>query len=357
MSLGLDAYKRSLISQLTNAFNTQLNALQKQLNANISYINSLRINNRLKTNSINAFIASYNSAVAKLRAKLAADIKAVNLLTAVPGSNANASNANASNANASNAKKNALLIGINYRGTTNELNGCINDTKNVSTLLQERFNYNCVFLTDDSAKKPTKQNIINELTNLLAQSASGDSLFFLYSGHGTCTSDINGDELDRQDELIVPIDATSIRSCILDDELNQIIRNGLKPGVKLFALFDSCFSGTVLDLRYNYLDNSNRLSTTINMNVPETNGQVIMISGCMDSQTSADAYVNYGGKNMASGAMTFAFLKTIEQQGTNISLKTLIDSMRSFLKNNEYDQIPQLSCGQATNIETTLLQM
>jgi hypothetical protein len=77
----------------------------------------------------------------------------------------------------------------------------------------------------------------------------------------------------------------------------------------------------------------------------------------MDSQTSADTYVNYGGKNMASGAMTFAFLKTIEQLGTNIALKTLVETMRTFLKDNHYDQIPQLSCGQATNIETTLLSL
>jgi hypothetical protein len=352
MSLELDAYKRSLISQLTNVFHSQLNALQKQLNANISYVNRLRINSRLKTSSINAFIASYNSAVTKLRAKLAADIRDVKLLNAIPSSNVSTGNASTNN-----VKKNALLIGINYRGTSSELSGCINDTKNVSALLEQRFGYKSVFLTDDTMKKPTKQNIINELTNLLVQSVSGDSLFFLYSGHGTCTTDLNGDETDKQDELIVPIDATNIRSCILDDELNQIIRNGLKAGVKLFALFDSCFSGTVLDLRYNYLDNSNQLSTTIHLNVPETYGQVIMISGCMDSQTSADTYVNYGGKNMASGAMTFAFLKTIEQLGTNIALKTLVETMRTFLKDNHYDQIPQLSCGQATNIETTLLSL
>ena len=123
------------------------------------------------------------------------------------------------------------------------------------------FNHFC-FLTDDTNKKPNKQNIIYTLTNLLVNSISGDSLFFLFSGHGTCTSDLNRDELDGQDELIVPIDARNIRSCILDDELNLIIKNNLKPGVKLFALFDSCFSGTILDLKYNYLEPS----LTINSN-------------------------------------------------------------------------------------------
>jgi hypothetical protein len=340
MDLTLDSYKNSCIVQLTNAFTTQVNALQRQLYTNINAVNRMRINSRLKTSYIKVFISRHNVNVSNLRAKLAADIKAVHLLTVVPGSK---------------STKNALLIGINYRGTSSELYGCINDTKNVSALLEQKFGYkSCVFLTDDSLKKPTKQNIIGELSNLLAQSVTGDCLFLLYSGHGTCTADLNRDELDGQDELIVPIDATSIHSCILDDELNQIILTGLKPGVKLFALFDSCFSGTMLDLKYNYLDGLN-IHPTTNPTVLETAGQVIMISGCMDSQTSADTYVNYGGQNMGSGAMTFAFLTTIERLGTNITLKTLVESMRTILRDNGFTQIPQLSCGQALDINVTTL--
>ena len=90
------------------------------------------------------------------------------------------------------------------------------------------------------------------LNKLLSNSISGDSLFVSYSGHGTYINDLNGDELDGQDELWVPIDATSIKSCISDDELNSIITTNLKPQTTLFVLSDSCFSGTVLDLKYNY---------------------------------------------------------------------------------------------------------
>ena len=248
----------------------------------------------------------------------------------------------------------ALLIGINYIGTQNELYGCINDTNNIKNLLEEKYAFNqFTFLTDDTNQKPTKQNIITELTNLLVNASSGDTLFLLYSGHGTCTTDLNGDEDDGQDEIIVPCDATSIKSCILDDELNQIIKTNLKSDVKLFALFDCCFSGTVLDLKYTFSDSN----VSINPKVSETNGQLIMISGCMDSQTSADTYVTYNGKNMASGAMTFSFLKTIGDLGTNIPLKTVFSSMRSLLKDNEYDQIPQLSSGKAIDINTMLLPL
>ena len=244
------------------------------------------------------------------------------------------------------------MIGINYIGTPNELYGCINDTNNIKNILQEKFNYNNFnILTDNTNQKPTKINIINELTNLLVNSHKGDTLFFLYSGHGTCTIDLNNDEMDEQDEIIVPLDAVSISSCIYDDELNQIIKNNLKNGVKLFMLFDSCFSGTVVDLKYNYLDSDNYNNTTVNPNVLETSGQVFMISGCKDNQTSADAFVNYNGQNTFAGAMTFSFLKTIQQLGTNITLKTLLQNMRTLLQENKYSQIPQLSSGTLIDID------
>lgn len=336
----LESYKKTSVAQLTSIFNSHVNTLKNQLNININNINRLNVNYRVKVYYINFFLANYNNAINKLKTKLASDIRAINLLTKIPGS--------------SYPNKSALLIGINYKGTQYELNGCINDANNIKNLLAEKYAFKqFTFLTDDTNKKPTKENIITELTNLLVNASSGDTLFLLYSGHGTCTTDLNADEDDSQDEIIIPIDVTTLKSCILDDELSQIIKTNLKPDVKLFALFDSCFSGTVLDLKYTFSDRN----ISINPRVSETNGQVIMISGCMDSQFSADTYVNLNGKIMASGAMTFSFLKTIEDLGTNIPLKTVVSSMCSLLKDNGYEQIPQLSSGKAIDINTMMLPL
>lgn len=345
MDSELEAYKKTIINQLTNVFNSQITLLTNKLNNDIRYIIGLRIVAASKISRINVLRNIYFITVNNLRTKYVADVRTINLLTEIPGK--------------PNSGKKALLVGINYKGSgPNELYGCINDTNNTKSLLEQKFAFkNFIFLTDDTNKKPTKLNIIGEFTNLLVNAVSGDTLFFLYSGHGTRTIDLNKDELDGRDEMIVPIDATNIQSCIVDDELNQIIKSNLKPGVKLFALFDSCFSGTVLDLKYNYLDSDNLNNLTTNSNVAETSGQVIMISGCKDSQTSADAYVNYGGKDISAGAMTFSFLKTINDKGTNISLKTLIESMRTLLKENAYDQIPQLSSGKPIDVNTMLLPL
>ena len=332
----LEAYKQKTIAELVSAFNNNVQSLKTRLLTNINKIRMRsKIRNKIKAHNILFFNKKYNANVAQLKKKLNNDIKKVNQATSFPQRNI--------------PGKFASLIGINYKNTSNELNGCINDTKNIKNLLQEKYGFNNFgFLTDDTPTKPTKQTIIYSLTSLLKNSISGDSLFFLYSGHGTCTTDLNNDELDGQDELIVPINATSINMCISDDELNLIIKNNLKPGVTLFALFDSCFSGTVLDLKYN-LDSSD--TVIVNPSNQDTLGQVFMISGCTDQQTSADAFI--GGKS--SGAMTFAFIQTIKQYGTSITLKQLVTNMRQLLSDSGFEQIPQLSWGSVLDIDTNIL--
>jgi hypothetical protein len=155
------------------------------------------------------------------------------------------------------------------------------------------------------------------------------------------------------DELIAPLGFTyNVNSFIIDDELRALINLRLRNGVKLFMMFDSCFSGTILDLKYHYLDSDNYENVTVNPKVSETKGQVITISGCKDSQYSADTVVDYGNKkNMYSGAMTYSFLKTIQDLGVNISFRTLLQNMRTILREGGYEQIPQLLSGQQLNLD------
>jgi hypothetical protein len=239
--------------------------------------------------------------------------------------------------------KNALVIGINYIGTQNQLDGCINDANSISSLLTSNGFQNIKLLTDNTLEKPTKNNIINEFTNLLANANSGDIIFFFYSGHGSYTQDQNNEEVTGYDQMILPCDLNSI----VDDELKSIINKNLKNNVTLIAMFDSCFSESVLDLKYQYLDSLNDNIFTENNNETDTTGNVIMISGCSDVQTSTDAVIN--GKNQ--GALTWAFLETFKVQN-NITWKQLLEGMRNSLKNNNFTQTPQLSSGKFIDINT-----
>ncbi|KAK3320051.1 caspase domain-containing protein [Cercophora scortea] len=154
-------------------------------------------------------------------------------------------------------RRKALLIGINYFGQRGQLRGCINDVRNMSGYLVENFGYkreDMVILTDDQQNpmsQPTKQNILRAMHWLVKDARPDDSLFFHYSGHGGQTKDLDGDEEDGFDEVIYPVDFRQVGH-ITDDEMHRIMVRPLQSGVRLTAIFDSCHSGTALDLPYIY---------------------------------------------------------------------------------------------------------
>lgn len=313
------------IAALNAKYNQLIIAVTSKYQTLISQANKIwSRNSRIAT--INKLINSRNQELAILKAKYNAELNV--LITNVS------------------KNKYAVLISSNYPGTPYELNGCLNDSDNIQNLLTSKYGYkNFTLINDKVSLKPTKMNIINTLTNILKKSNSGDTIVLFYSGHGINTIDKNGDELDGIDEMICPSDFNFIS----DDELNVLLKQNLKSGVTIISLFDCCFSGTMLDLRYNYLDSLNLDKLTINLKEPDlTNNKIIMISGCHDKQTSADAFIN--GKY--SGAMTYAFLTCLENSGYNITYRDLITNMRKLLNNSGYTQIPQLSSSVNIDLNT-----
>ena len=329
MSTELAIYKQKRILELQTAYNSTVASLLSALNANIRIVQNSRIlSAKAKQTNINNLNIQYNANVNNLKIALNRNIAAIQNFT--PKSII------------TNKNKKALLIGINYTGTPNELYGCINDTTSVKERISKNGFTNINILTDLTSKKATKVNILAELKNLLVNAQSGDLLFFLYSGHGSYTIDRNNDETDGRDELIIPCDF----NVIIDDELKTLIQTNLKQDVTLFAMFDSCFSGSVLDLRYQYMDSLNYDNYTENNKEQETLGNVFMISGCTDQQTSADSVFN----NQSNGAMTWALLESLKQN-PNCSWRELVKKMRDLLKEYNYDQIPQFSSGSFVDID------
>lgn len=149
------------------------------------------------------------------------------------------------------------MVGINYIGQKNALRGCINDIKNISSYLNRYHNYkmeDMVILTDDQQNPrsiPTKGNIIAAMQWLVRDARPNDSLFFHYSGHGGVTPDLDGDEVDGYDEVIYPVDF-QVAGHIVDDLIHEIMVKPLPAGCRLTAICDSCHSGSVLDLPYQY---------------------------------------------------------------------------------------------------------
>lgn len=260
----------------------------------------------------------------------------------------------------------ALLVGINYFNTGNELKGCINDIVDVKDFLINDQKFppnNIISLRDDQQNNlPTRDNILNNLTALVSQMKSGDIMYFHYSGHGANVKDAGNDEIDGLDETIIPVDFEK-SGVILDDDIRKIINN-VPQGAKFIGVSDSCHSATTFDLRYLYDPVSQKICKKRefewlkigkriirpdkNLQVLDkyldTRGEIVMLSGCEDFQTSADTVVN--GK--AAGALTAAFLDTLRKNGGNISYRDLPIKTRDFIKNNKLsNQIPRLSFGRS----------
>ena len=326
----LAIYKTNRVSELQRVCSNNLGALNVILNNGIKNIQSnRRLSQQVKQNQIKGLLAKYYNDIATFKNKLALDILAINNYT--PKKVTFAKN------------KKALLVGINYTGTQNELFGCINDVNSVKERINNEGFTTINTLTDITVKTPTRDNILDEFKKLLVNSESGDLLFFLYSGHGSYVLDKNGDEKDGYDELLVSCDLQGIT----DDELKILILQYLKKDVTLFAMFDCCFSGTILDLKYQFLDSLNYDKYTENDKNIETMGNVYMISGCTEKQTSADAFIN----NKAQGAMTWSLLESLKTSQPK-TWRELVKSMRGLLKTSEYEQIPQFSSGTFVDIDS-----
>lgn len=236
-------------------------------------------------------------------------------------------------------KKKALLIGINYINTEYVLNGCINDVNLVKDYIQTKDFSEITLITDKSEIRPTRSNIISSLENFLLNAADEDFLYFHYSGHGSYVQDTNSDEKDNQDETIVTSDLYNIT----DDELYNIIKTKLKSKALFFAIFDSCHSGTVLDLRYTLSEIRGKLNIVEDEDKVENN--IITISGCLDNQYSEETITENG----VGGLMTWAFLKVLKEN-KDLSWKDLYLNIKKILKEIRADQVSLLSMGILINL-------
>ena len=240
--------------------------------------------------------------------------------------------------------KKALLIGINYYETpAAQLNGCINDAVNMRNMLIDAYGYesaNITVLRDDTAaNKPTAANILKQLTTIIAQSASLKEIWIHYSGHGSQINDTNGDEIaDGKDEVIVPSDYVTA-GVVTDDMIFNIIRKTRCPTM---LIFDSCNSGTVCDLMWNFNAVSATQVSAIKTNkIAVTNQNVFCFSGCRDEQSSADIYNSSSAQSC--GALTTAFIESLRLNKHNVDVKTLYLGVVAYLKQMGMEQIPQLS--------------
>jgi len=164
----------------------------------------------------------------------------------------------------------AVVVGIsNYPGTLNDLSFCDDDALEMKAwLMGQNFPVqNIKVLINSNA---TKANILNSIGWLASNSEGDDYVFFFYSGHG---------DKSGATTKIVPYDyVTDISESEIGSAFNSISCS------KMIALFDSCYSGGLIDS----VQGPNR----------------IIISACTESESSAESPF------LMQGIFTFFFLQS-----------------------------------------------
>jgi len=273
--------------------------------------------------------------------------------------------------------KRALLIGVNkYQIPGADLRGCVNDVNNMQGALVDLFGFKKADITVLTDAAATKKAIMAGIKEIIKASKAGDVAVIHYSGHGSNVPDDNGDEPDGRDEILCPTDLNwddTLRDDWLRVELDKV-----KDGVHLALVMDCCHSGTntrairppdakVIE-RYlpspwaiagtesghrgvgravrSQLRRSTKATRKakdiVKAELPE-----VLITGCRDTQTSADAFID----GAYTGALTYGLVEAMRKKKGNLTYRELHDVASQTLKKKSFDQVPQLE-GKGTTFDS-----
>jgi uncharacterized caspase-like protein len=140
----------------------------------------------------------------------------------------------------------AVLIGISdYEGTTNDLWNPDKDASDMQKALIEKYGFpadNIEVLLNSQA---TAEAIVSAIDWLNSVESAGDTVVFLFSGHGYRVSDRSGwdsdREPDRYDECIVSYDLYAITDGYLRQKFSGF------ETTRFALVFGSCYSGGMFD--------------------------------------------------------------------------------------------------------------
>jgi hypothetical protein len=276
--------------------------------------------------------------------------------------------------------KKALLMGLNrYRVPGADLRGCVNDVLDLGTVLEGVFGFEPSDITTLIDYDATKAAMQREMEAFVRGAAAEDTLFLHYSGHGSNVPDKDGDEADHRDEILCPTDL-DWEDPLTDDWIRDLF-DEMPEGTKLTVIMDCCHSGTVtrrieppgpsesidrflpcpLDLVAVEAGRTLRgdiqslrkakkreavASDIVDVDIPE-----VLITGCRDTQTSADAFID----GDYHGALTYSLVTAMRQVGGTITYRDLHDRATELLAGGGYSQVPQLE-GRASRLERAFLE-
>lgn len=210
----------------------------------------------------------------------------------------------------------ALLISIGYCNTKEELPGSLTAMNYWTEILKKR-GYTTTLIHDDVSIKPTKDNIVTEMVDIIL--SNNTDIMILFIAHGL-------------EAGILPLDHET--NGVIDDTLLQSMLQTTRSNQNVFMIIESCYSDRQL-LRYKH-HNSRFVTRSKPFYVP---GNVIVFSSSGYDQISQIGVSN----EIFIGVFSSAILHVIYTT-ENITYYDLFITIKKLIRKCNDVQIPTLAC-------------
>ena len=143
------------------------------------------------------------------------------------------------------AKTFGLVVGVNDYQHLPDLNGAVNDARDIAAALTTSGVRDVTVLLDGKA---TREAVFKAWADITVKAQSGDTVVFSYAGHGGQELErVPGNEADGLDEVFLlagfQVNEAGNAERIVDDDLNRLFAS--TPHLKIIFVADSCHSGTM----------------------------------------------------------------------------------------------------------------
>ena len=267
----------------------------------------------------------------------------------------------------------ALLVGVSEYPNLSaryRLNGPKHDIELIHGLLRKRgfSEENITVLADGvegSAALPERAAILAAMSKL-ANTQPNDFVYLHFSGHGSQQLNQPDDdpEDDNLDEVIVPRDVSAwndegaMPNAIVDDELRKAITAIRKNGTFVWAVFDSCQSGTVTRaLRTDEQDRIIPLPDAIRARAGETTrgsaslevatdaeeaglGKWVAFYAAQSTEPTPELFLPKGNRENKYGLFTYTLRQVLELNPTMTYRQAAQQVLQSYAASNRYLPTP-----------------
>lgn len=271
----------------------------------------------------------------------------------------------------SGGRRHAVLIGIDKYPYLPQLEGCVNDSKLIRSVLEQNFDFppeNIVQLLDEQA---TMEAILNELDQLVERVGEDDVVVIQFAGHGSQMTDREGDEPDGLDETIQPFDTkgwrgeeTGDQRDISDDVIHLYLMSLAKKTPFTTLIVDACHSGTITRDPFGVKSRGTPADTRPIEQLPPSpippelhhtlrarggsgwlplEDSYVLLAGCRDEELSYEYRVDTGADEpVMHGAMTYFLSRELAKATPGTTYRDVFERVQAAVNGNNPRQHPQM---------------